>query len=275
MNWIDLSSIEVHAVSKDTLIVQLSDCHLPADPKQKYRGINPHQNLKTLIRSIKALKPDLLLATGDLSEDGSRASYRNLQKILKPLGVPVLALPGNHDDPDQLADSFPGSPVDTIGVSEHGAWQIIRLNSCLPARPEGRLGEKTLNELEAFLTNHKQSPCLIALHHQPITVGSPWIDKYRLMEPENFLQIIDRYPNVKAVVWGHVHQVFEVTRKGVAMLGGPSSAINGLPGALRFTPDPSGPACRWLELKTDGTLLTRTTTAQTEISQIQALTTKE
>jgi Icc protein len=227
------------------------------------------------MRRIKALKPDLLLATGDLSEDGSRASYRNLQKILKPLGVPVLALPGNHDDPVLLADAFPGSPVDTIGVSEYGAWRIIRLNSCLPSKPEGRLGERVLNELEEFLMNHQQSPCLIALHHQPITVGSPWIDKYRLMDPDSFLQLIDLYPNVKGVVWGHVHQVFEVVRKGVVMLGGPSSAINGLPGSLRFTPDPSGPACRWLELKTDGTLLTGITTAQTEISQIQASTTKE
>ena len=161
-------------MSNGTLIVQVSDCHLPADPNQKYRGINPHQNLKTLTESLKALKPDLLLATGDLSEDGSRASYRNLQKILKPIGVPVLALPGNHDDPDLLAEYFPGSPVDTLEASEHDAWQIIRLNSSLPAKPEGRLGESVLSELEVFLTTHQQGPCLIALHHQPITVGSPW-----------------------------------------------------------------------------------------------------
>lgn len=246
-------------MSTGTLIVQVSDCHLPADPNQTYRGINPHQNLKTLVKRLQPLEPDLLLATGDLSEDGSRASYRNLQKILKPLGVPILALPGNHDDPDLLAEFFPGSPVDTIEVSEHDAWQVIRLNSCLPAKPEGRLGERALTELEVFLMTHQQSPCLIALHHQPISVGSPWIDKYRLMEPEKFLQLIDRHPNVKGVVWGHVHQAYEVARKDVAMLGSPSSAINGLPGSQRFTPDPSGPACRWLELKTDGALLTRTT----------------
>lgn len=261
--------------STSTLMVQITDCHLPADKKQYYRGINPYQNLKAQIRKVKALKPDLLLATGDLSEDGSRTSYRALQKIIEPLDVPVLALPGNHDDSNLLATMFPGSPVGCIGVSEHGAWQIIRLNSCIRAKPEGRISEKTLNELEGFLTGCEQKPCLIALHHQPITVGSPWIDKYRLMDPENFLQLIDRFPNVKAVVWGHVHQVFDAVRKGVNMLSGPSSAINSLPGTRRFTADPSGPACRWMELKTDGTLITGTITAQTEISLIQALTTKE
>jgi len=249
-----LGKEETHALSTSTRIAQITDCHLPADPRQKYRGIDPYHTLKTLVRKVKALKPDLLLATGDLSEDGSRVSYRALQKILEPLGVPVLALPGNHDDPEMLASAFPGSPVDNIVVSAHGAWQIIRLNSCIPSKPEGRLNERVLDGLEGFLANHEKYPCLISLHHQPVTVGSPWIDKYRLVNPENFLQLIDRFPNVKAVVWGHVHQVFEGVRKGVAMLGGPSSAINGQPGTQKFTPDTLGPAFRWLELKADETL---------------------
>jgi Icc protein len=243
-------------VSSGTLIVQLTDCHLPADRKQKYRDINPHENLNKLIDRIKAMNPDLLLATGDLSEDGSRTSYLALRNYLKPLGIPILALPGNHDDPGLLAEIFPGSPVDTIRVSEHGPWQIIRLNSCLPGRPEGRLSEKTLADLENFFWNNQQRPLLIALHHQPVSIGSPWIDKYRLQDTEHFLQLIDRQTNVKAVVWGHVHQVFEAGRNGIAMLGSPSSAINGLTAAQKFTPDASGPAFRWLELKADGTTLT-------------------
>ena len=237
------------------LIAQITDCHLPADPQQKYRGIYPHENLKTQLKKVKLLKPDLLLASGDLSEDGSLASYEALQRYFKPLGIPVLALPGNHDDANLLAETFPGSPTDKISVSEHGPWQIIRLNSSLPGKPEGRLSEDVLAELEGHLGKNKQCPCLIAVHHQPVTVGSPWIDKYPLIEPQAFLQIIDQHPGVKAVVWGHVHQVFETGRNGTAMLGSPSSAVNGLPGAQKFTPDPAGPACRWLELRADGTLL--------------------
>ena len=242
-------------MNASTVIIQITDCHLPADPKQDYRGINPYENLKALLKRVMAFKPDLVLATGDLSEDGSRKSYKALQMLLKPLGVPVLALPGNHDDPDLLAEMFPGSPVNMVEVSEHGPWQIIRLNSCLPHKPEGRLSEEVLAELESHLMNSAQRPQLIAVHHQPVTVGSPWIDKYRLLDAEAFLQLIDQHSNVKAVIWGHVHQVFETDRNGIAMLGGPSSAINGVPGVQKFTPDPSDPACRWLELKADGTLL--------------------
>lgn len=242
-------------MTESILIAQITDCHLPADPQQEYRGINPHENLKAMLQKVGLLKPDLLLASGDLSEDGSQASYEVLQNYFKPLDIPVLALPGNHDDASLLAEAFPGSPTDMISVSEHGSWQIIRLNSCVPGRPEGQFSEKVLKGLSSFLESHKHSPKLIAVHHQPVAVGSPWIDKYRLFDPEAFLQTVDQYPDIKAVVWGHVHQVFESDRNGTAMLGSPSSAINSLPGAQKFTEDPAGPACRWLELKLDGTLL--------------------
>lgn len=236
------------------LIAQITDCHLPADPQQPYRGINPYKNLRKLLKKVERLKPDLLLASGDLSEDGSPASYEKLRQYFKSLGIPVLALPGNHDDAGLLAEVFPGSPVDKISVSNHGAWQIIRLNSCLEGKPEGRLGEQTLAALESTLRDSDSRPCLIVLHHQPIPVGSPWIDKYRLFDPEGFLSLLDQYENIKAVVWGHIHQVFQTGRNETAMLGSPSSAINSLPGAQKFTPDPAGPACRWLKLGSDGAL---------------------
>jgi len=241
-------------VRTGTLIAQVTDCHLPADVQQKYRGISPHENLRALLQKVKLLEPDLLLASGDLSEDGSAVSYAALQRFFKPLGMPVLALPGNHDDAGLLAETFPGSPVDGISVTEHEPWQVIRLNSCLPGKPEGRLSDGALKALENLLRTQKQRPRLIAVHHQPVTVGSPWIDKYRLLDPEPFLQLIDQSPEVRAVVWGHVHQAFETKRNGTAMLGGPSSAINSLPGAQKFTPDPGGPACRWLELRAGGTI---------------------
>jgi Icc protein len=242
-------------VSKGILIAQVTDCHLPADSQQTYRGIDPYLNLRTLLKRVKAMKPDLLLATGDLSEDGSRRSYQALQALFRPMGVPVLALPGNHDDARVLAETFPGSPIDGIGVSEHGAWKIVRLNSCLPGKPEGRLSERTLAELAGFLGDHGQSPLLIALHHQPVEIGSPWIDKYRLLESNQLLGLVDRHPNVKAVVWGHIHQAFETLRNATAMLGAPSSAINTLPGAQKFTADMGGPAFRWLELREDKTVV--------------------
>ena len=244
------------AVNTEILIAQMTDCHLSADPQTEYRGINPYHKLQVLLQKVETMKPDLLLASGDLSEDGSWASYQALQRFFKPFDIPVLALPGNHDDAGLLAKFFPGSPVEGVSVTDIGRWQIIRLNSCVPGKHEGRLSEIVLAELEHILADHRQRPRLIAIHHQPINIGSPWIDKYRLFDSEGFLSLIDQFSDVKVVVWGHVHQAYESDRSGVAMLGGPSSAINSLPGVQKFTVDASGPACRWIKLRSDGTFQT-------------------
>ena len=241
-------------MSQTIRIVQITDCHLPRDPEQEYRDANPHNNLKDLLEKVRAFAPDLVLATGDLSEDASQVSYQALQAYFRPLEATVLALPGNHDDVGLLAKAFPGSPVDNVAVTEHGQWQIIRVNSCLEGKPEGRLTEQTLQQLNQVLLAEPHRLRLLALHHQPISANSPWIDKYRLFEPEAFLALIARAPGVKVVVWGHIHQVHDTEMDGVAMLGGPSSAINCLPGMEKFTADSLGPACRWLELGEDGTI---------------------
>lgn len=246
-------------------MLQITDCHLPAEPEIAYRGINPHQSLVHLLKSARGFAakfmPDFILATGDLSEDGSSGSYRWLQKYLHGFAVPVLALPGNHDDPATLAEAYPGSPVDKVAVSEHGEWQLIRLNTTLPETPAGRIDETSLAGLEQALGKDKSRPRLIALHHQPVPVGSPWIDKYRLQEPEKFLHLIDQCKGVKAVVWGHVHQVFAENRNGVAMYSGPSTALNCVPGKQNFTADTMGPACRWIELCEQGMVRTGIVTA--------------
>lgn len=237
-------------------IAQLTDCHLPASPDCDYRGINAYTNLELVLAKVREFGPDLILASGDLSEDASPSSYFALKAYLEQLQVPVLALPGNHDEPGLLAQTFPGSPVDDVVTSEPGDWQIIRLNSCIEGRPDGRVTASNLQQLAALLQAEPERDRIIVLHHQPVLVGSPWIDKYCLQEPEEFLQLVDKYSSIKAVLWGHVHQEFAVVRQGTQMLAGPSSAINSLPGKETFTADPGGPAFRWLLASEDGTLTT-------------------
>lgn len=233
-------------------IVQITDCHLAGDPEQEYRGINPYVNLEAVMQKAAASAPDLLLATGDLSEDASLFSYRELRRYFDLLEVPVLALPGNHDDPALLARFFPGSPVHDVETSNHGEWQIIRLNSCVEGEVGGRLSGRTLKLLENMLQSDVGRPKLVCLHHQPTAVNSPWIDKYPLFEPEAFLALLGQSAAVKIVLWGHIHQVYQGQVGGIAMLGSPSSAINGRRDEKKFSPGPLGPAFRWLELEADG-----------------------
>ena len=233
-------------------IAQVSDCHLPASADVLYRGISAYKNLELILAKVADFSPDLLLATGDLSEDASPSSYSALKRYFDTLGVDVLPVPGNHDEPQQVASIFPGSPVENLEVSDHGEWQIIRLNSCIDARPEGRVTEENLEQLATLLRENPTRPRLLVLHHQPVLVGSPWIDKYRLQNPLELMSLVAACDGVKAVLWGHVHQAYSAQHGDTSLLAGPSSAINGLPGKDKFTSDPQGPAFRWLELYDGG-----------------------
>ena len=64
--------------------------------------------------------------------------------------------------------------------------------------------------------------------------------------------VIDRYPQVRAVVFGHIHQQFETTRGEIRMIGTPATSIQFKPGTNQMVLDALPPAYRSFELHDDG-----------------------
>jgi len=237
-------------------LIQLSDCHVARDPRADYRGQNADRNLSSLLPAIRRWQPDLLLLTGDVSEDASPASYGRVSAMLNSLGAPVLALPGNHDDPDVMQRYFRQGPWQGPLASGKKGWQLVLLDSTRQGKVDGILSRRTLDRLDSLLGNSDSGHILVALHHQPVPVNAAWIDRYALKFPEEFFKVIARHDKVKCIVWGHVHQDFQSSRDAVQLLGSPSSVANSLPEKEKFTLDLHGPSCRWLELHADGSVET-------------------
>ncbi|HKJ87502.1 MAG TPA: phosphodiesterase, partial [Gammaproteobacteria bacterium] len=78
----------------------------------------------------------------------------------------------------------------------------------------------------------------------------------RVDNAEGLFEVLDRHDQVRAVVFGHVHQQFETTRKGVRYLAAPSTCLQFLPGAAVSTYEERPPGFRWLRLGADGSLET-------------------
>ena len=235
-------------------IVQISDCHVGADPGALYRGQSADKNLAAIVQVAKAWQPQLVMLTGDVSEDGSQESYERTSKLLAQIDVDVIALPGNHDDVSQMREYFPAGPWDRPYVHFLEGWQLIMLDSTEPGQVSGSFSPEQLERLGQALSDGEEIHRLLALHHQPVMVDAPWIDRYCLESPEEFFAVIDRSSSVRCIAWGHVHQDFRIERKTCSLLGAPSSVANSLPGTERFSLDPTGPACRWLELSADGSV---------------------
>jgi 3',5'-cyclic-AMP phosphodiesterase len=235
-------------------VVQLSDTHLYADLEGKLVGVTTSRSLRSVLAAIGNLqpRPDLLLLTGDLSQDESLESYQYLQTWLVKLGIPNYWLPGNHDCLPQMQAAITTQLCSQRQSFYKGGWKFLLLNSQAVGKVHGEFSPQTLMWLELELQADPDSPTLIACHHPPIPVGSPWIDKISLQNPEPFLALVERYPQIKVVLSGHVHQPSRQELKGISYLTCPSTCIQFQGQSDAFAISPQSPGCRRLTLHADG-----------------------
>ncbi len=239
-------------------LLQITDTHIYADPAGELLGLNTLDSCERVLAMVQAREDnaDLVVATGDLTHDGSEAGYRLLRDALKKIDLPVYCLPGNHDSAATLKNLMDEGQIRTLRALEHGDWSLVFLDSTVPGSETGHLADGELEHLRHYLASHRQRPTLVCMHHQPVPVGSAWIDTMTLDNPAPFFAIIDANPQVKGVLWGHIHQPFEQQRKGVRLIGSPSTCVQFKPQSDVFTLDDTPPGYRWLELYADGAITT-------------------
>ncbi|MAR90253.1 MAG: 3',5'-cyclic-AMP phosphodiesterase [Pseudomonadales bacterium] len=236
-------------------IVQLSDCHLFRTTEGKLLGLNTEHSLSQVMDLIQLEQPDaeLVLATGDLSQDGSDESYARFHRWMEAFSCPVYWLPGNHDLTDIMQNHQAAQRMSPC-VIDLGPWQVIMLDSTIRGKVPGRFAPAELQFLEQALQAATDCHVLIALHHQPVPVGSRWLDQQIVGNAADFFQVVDRFDNVQAIIWGHVHQVFETRRNGVQLMSVPSTCVQFMPQSQDFAVDKANPGYRWLDLFPDGSL---------------------
>ena len=248
-------------------LVQITDCHLGQESGGKLLGMDTDHSLQAVIDLVKQERPqtDLVLGTGDLSDHGANAAYRRLCEYFKQICENSFWLAGNHDSwPDMWANSGPNSQLcNEIQVSN---WQIVMLNSQVPGEIGGELGAEQLAVLDDCLRRASAQGLhsLICLHHQPVAIGSDWIDAQMVADADDFFQVIDQHSSVRGILWGHVHQQIDSVRNDIALLASPSTCVQFTPNLARFKVDDQSPGYRWLDLQPNGVI-------DTGVSRVQGV----
>lgn len=225
-------------------LIQVTDCHLHADPLARSRTGIPHRQLERVVETAARLCPDAVLVTGDVSEDRTAASYALAERALAGLDCPWSWLPGNHDDPERMADCRPfQASLDLDG------WRVLLLDTQVVGQEAGEVGEARLAALAERL-GEDDRPTLVAMHHPPLAVGSPWMDALGLVDTEAFWDCLAGQEHVAAVFCGHIHQAFVGHGPGgVPVYGCPATSDQFLPGAETFAVDEaSRPGFRVIDL---------------------------
>jgi Icc protein len=236
-------------------VIQFTDPHLFGDINGSLRGVNSFQTLERILEDASGhlAIADAILVTGDLVQDDA-GGYEHFRRVFARFGKPVLCIPGNHDLVPDMRAALAGPPFDLDGPADIGAWRIVLLDSVVANQAGGRVSIEMLTKLDEELGKARQRHAMVCLHHHPVAMGSRWLDTVGLANADEFWSVIDSHPQVKAVVWGHVHQDFEGSRRGVRLLATPSTCAQFQPRSADFVIDNLPPAYRLLTLHSNGAI---------------------
>jgi 3',5'-cyclic-AMP phosphodiesterase len=234
-------------------LVQLTDTHLYADPEGALRGVPTLPALRSTLAAARddIANSDAILATGDLVQDEA-GGYMHFRREFAALGKPVFCLPGNHDDVPAMRKALAAEPFHLDGVLDRGSWRILLLDSTIARRTGGALSDESLQQLDRDLASAAGRHALVCLHHHPVVMRSRWLDTVGLANRDAFFAVLKQHSNVRAVLFGHVHQALDMVVDGVRVLATPSTCSQFRPLSKEFSIDDAPPAYRKLRLYADG-----------------------
>jgi 3',5'-cyclic AMP phosphodiesterase CpdA len=214
------------------LIAQLSDSHI-RPPGQVFADVvDTAAMLKAAVDQVLDLSPapDVVLVTGDLTNDGEPEAYAAIRPILGRLPMPVCAIPGNHDDRDAMLAldgvAMLGSQSPFCQYTlDLGALRLVALDSLVDGSAHGELCSDRLDWLEAELDGSGNRPVLIMVHHPPAETGIGFMDRIGLVASDRLEALIRRHAaRIQRIVCGHIHRPIFYRWQGVSVSVAPGVA---------------------------------------------------
>jgi Icc protein len=207
-------------VSMTNSFIQISDSHI--DDEKNVWGTDSQKNLSSVVKSIASRNYNALIISGDLTHNGTSSSYSIFKEIAKPISANLSVVPGNHDNKLNLSSAFSQNYLTKLTIAD---WEIISMDSVQDNKTSGLLRKDELKLLTENILSSTKKFIVLCLHHPPISMNSNWDDQKSLENPDDFFNTIDKFSNIKAVIWGHAHQGSEFNRNDVKLFSCPSTTL--------------------------------------------------
>ncbi|HKC76982.1 MAG TPA: metallophosphoesterase [Gaiellaceae bacterium] len=166
-----------------------------------------------LERLVERLEPQIVVASGDLAHRGRRQQLERAADLLRSLGPPVLAVPGNHDLPHTPARFVrPWAEFERVWetteptISSPGL-HVVGLNSARPFRHQGgALSDAQLERAAERLASAAPGALRVAVLHHHL-IGAPW-RAARKFPVSRRNRVLDALVDAGAdlILAGHIHQ---------------------------------------------------------------------
>jgi len=214
------------------VVAQITDMHVSTPGSRPDRVFRTAEHLERAVDHLNGLplRPDLVLATGDLVDHGSPEEYERLRAILARLAMPAYLIPGNHDDRTNLRAAFErhdylgGAGAFMQYTIEDWPLRLVALDTLVPGSGGGRLCPERLAWLDERLREAPERPTLVFMHHPPFVTGIAAMDGMGLDGIEALATVIRRHPQVERIVAGHIHRPIVRRFAGTVACTCPSTA---------------------------------------------------
>ncbi len=179
------------------LLVQISDIHCGP--------IFRRETFRSAVKEINGLSPDVVLVTGDLTEDGLMSEFKMAASELSELKAEkIIYVSGNHDYRSTgyllFKQFFP-----FLQVTELEEAVIAVLSSARPDRDDGEVGHRQNLWLERTLEKYKDRMKIVAIHHHVIPVPDTGADQITVIDAGDALRSLTK-SKVDLVLCGHRHR---------------------------------------------------------------------
>jgi protein icc homolog len=251
----------VYQTEKSTIkLLQITDPHLFKEKETALLGVNTQASFTQVLKEIQQENNtfDIVLATGDLVQDGSDEGYRRFVEMVTPLNKPIFWIPGNHDFQPKMVEHLNKTPMESAKHLLLGKyWQVLLLDSQVYGVPHGQLSQHQLNLLEEKLAQHPNRYALVVLHHHLLPTNSAWLDQHNLRNSHELAEVLGKFSNVKGILYGHIHQEVNALWNGYQVMATPATSIQFKPDSHHFTLDNLQPGWREIELHENGSIYTQ------------------
>ena len=211
------------------LIAQMTDIHIGFDPEEKPEEYNRIRFRATLRRVLEGPnRPDLLVLSGDITDNGDLDSFEKTAALLAECPFPVWPMVGNHDTREALVAAFPQVRLEGeflhYAVEAEG-MRILLLDTLENGRHGGAFCQGRAAWLTAQLDAAPDTPTLIFMHHPPVVSGIEWMDP---APDEAWIQrfgsVVEGRRQILAIHCGHLHRPLATTFRGIPLHVTPSVA---------------------------------------------------
>jgi 3',5'-cyclic AMP phosphodiesterase CpdA len=215
------------------IIAQISDTHIDLDGPKGPARLGYLERCVADINRLDPL-PDVVIHTGDLSQNGKPAEYEAARQVVGALRCPLHVTAGNRDDRAAIREAFPAdryllpdTPFVQYCVDDYPV-RLIAVDTLSEKSNQGDFCKIRADGLRAALTEEREKPTVVFMHHPPFEVReSDYPVQFASWDGvERMSRALEGLSHVVGMFCGHTHRNAAGEVGGVPVSSMPSVAVD-------------------------------------------------